>query len=542
MHGIILAAAVAASAPDFDVVIEHGRVVDGTGAPWFRADVGIKGDRIVAVGDLRKRSAARRIDAHDDVVAPGFIDMLGQSELNVLVDNRVESKVRQGFTTEITGEGFSAAPMNERIKAELKPWLEKYKLDVDWTDFAGYFKRFAKTKSTINFAHFVGAAQVRGAVLGFDDVQPTPAQLAEMQKMVETAMEQGAVGVSSALIYPPGSYAKTPELLALAEAAAKHGGIYASHIRGENEAAQAALDEAIAIGRGAHIPVEIWHLKSAEKPNWGHMKDVVAKIESARAAGVDITADMYPYTAAMNDLMASLPEWSQAGGIDATIARLHDPAQRARILKETTEGAVAREGADNIFIYTVVNPSLTSLVGKKLSDIASSQKKSPAEALADIVELDRGQTIAVRFWMSEDDVQLGLKQPWVSIDCDAAGQAVDGPFAADSTHPRAFGTAPRVLGHYARDLHLFSLEEAVRKLTSLPARRTGLLDRGVIRPGMAADVVVFDPATIRDVATYDKPLAYADGIVFVVVNGKLVLDDGKMTAERPGRILQHTTN
>src|SRR5688572_11456224 len=331
-----------AARPDFDIVVS-GRIVDGTGAPWFRGDVGIKGDRIAAIGDLSKKSAAKRIDAGDRIIAPGFIDMLGQSELAVLVDNRLESKVRQGITTEVTGEGFSVAPLNDEMIAEFQPWLDKFGVKVDWRDFAGYQRRFARTKSAINFAHFVGAATARGMVLGLGDVDPTPAQLEAMKAVVDTAMKQGAVGFSTALIYPPGSYAETPELIALALAAAKHGGIYATHIRGEDEHAIAALEEAFTIGREAKIPVEIWHLKSAEKKNWGKMKDLIARIEKARAEGIDVTANMYPYAAAANGLMASVPTWAQSGGVEEMIGRFKDPAQRARIEKEIEGNALARE-------------------------------------------------------------------------------------------------------------------------------------------------------------------------------------------------------
>jgi N-acyl-D-amino-acid deacylase len=531
--------ALLAAADDLDLVLTNGRVVDGTGAPWFKADVGIKGDRITELGDLSARKAARRIDVAGKMIAPGFIDMLGQSELNLLVDNRVESKIRQGITTEISGEGTSIVPINETLAAEQREWLKAHQLTIDWTDLDGYFRRFEASKSAVNLALFAGAAGVRGVVLGLSDVQPTPEQLAEMEKLVETAMKQGALGVSSALIYPPGSYAKTQELTALARVAGRYGGMYATHLRGEDERFKDALAEAVSIGKAADVPVEIWHLKVSEKKNWGRMKELVALIDAARRDGLDIGASVYPYTAAQNGLAASIPEWAQAGGVDAMIARFKDPYQRARIIKElTTTGALKRESPDTILTVNFVNPELKKYVGMKLSDVARAMKRPPADALLDLVAQDRGQTLAVRFWMSDADVKLALEQPWAAFCTDAPGQAVDGPFAGEKTHPRAFGGAARLLGHWSREQKVFGIEEAVRRMTSLPARRVKLFDRGLLRPGMAADVTVFDPETVKDVATYEDPLRYSVGIDTVIVNGKVVLDAGKMTAERPGRALR----
>ncbi|HZR09560.1 MAG TPA: D-aminoacylase [Myxococcales bacterium] len=524
---------------DYELVIANGRIVDGTGAPWFRADLGIRNGRIATLGNLASASAERRIDAGGRVVSPGFIDMLGQSELHLLVDNRVESKIRQGITTEVTGEGGSAAPMSEAWIAEAKPWLDKYRLTIDWTDLEGYWQRLSRARPALNLATFVGAAQVRGVVLGLGDVQPTPEQLSRMEDEVEKAMRQGAVGVSSALIYPPGSYAKTPELIALARVAARHGGVYASHIRGEDDVVLRALDEAIAIGREARIAVEIWHLKVSLRKNWGRMREALARIENARVEGIDISANVYPYIAASNGLAATIPEWAQAGGTDAMIRRFHDPAARRRILGELRT-ALEREPASTIQLASCVNPALTKYMGRRLDDVAQEMKKPPEEALLEIVEADRAQGWAVRFWMSEDDVRLAIRQPWVSFVTDNPGQAIDGPFAKDLAHPRAFGSMPRVLARYVRELKLLSLEDAVRKLTSLPARRAGLFDRGLLRPGMAADVVIFDPDRILDRATFENPLQYAEGVSHVIVNGKVVLDEGAMTKERPGKGLRRT--
>ena len=527
----------AARGADYDLVVTTGRIVDGTGAPWFRADLGVRGGRIAALGDLSAASADRRIDAGGRVVSPGFIDMLGQSELHLLADNRVESKIRQGITTEVTGEGASVAPMNEAWIAESKPWLDKYRLTIDWSDLEGYWQRLERARPAVNLATFVGAAQVRGVVLGLGEVQPTPEQVRRMEGEVEKAMRQGALGVSSALIYPPGSYARTPELVSLARVAARHGGVYASHIRGEDDVVLQALDEAIAIGREAGIAVEIWHLKVSLRKNWGRMREAIARIEKARAEGVDVSANIYPYIAASNGLAATIPEWAQAGGTDQMIRRFHDPATRGRILKELRV-ALEREPPGTIQLASCVNPELTKYMGRRLDDVAKEMKKPAEEALLDIVEADRAQGWAVRFWMSEDDVRLALRQPWVSFVTDNPGQATDGPFAKDLAHPRAFGAFPRVLARYVRELKLITLEDAVRKMTSLPARRARLFDRGVLRPGMAADVVIFDPERILDRATFEKPLQYAEGVSHVIVNGKVVLDNGAMTAERPGKPLR----
>jgi dihydroorotase/N-acyl-D-amino-acid deacylase len=529
-------AAPAPSAPPLDVILTNGRVVDGTGAPWFRADVGIAGGRIAAIGDLSGSSAGRRIDVHGDVVAPGFIDMLGQSELYVLIDNRVESKIRQGITTEITGEGHdSVAPTSDTLIGEQRPLLDRFHLTIDWRDVAGYRRRFEANRSTINLGTYVGAANARAVVLGLGMGDPTPAQLAAMEGEVERAMEQGALGLSSELIYPPDSYEKTAELVALARVAARHGGIYATHMRDEGDEEAAALDEVFTIAREAKIPVEIFHLKVAGRNNWGKMKDVVQRIERARAEGIDVTADMYPYPAASNDLAANVPTWATDGGVDRMIARFHEPAVRERIKAELWNRD--HEDPADILLVSGSNPSLTRYMGKRLSEVAKEMSRSPEDALLDVVEADRATTMVVRFLMREDDVTLGLAQPWVSLDCDNPGQAIDGPLARELAHPRAFGSAPRLLGHYARDERLFSLEEAVRKMTSLPARRLRLADRGLLRPGMAADVTVFDAARIHDVATFEAPLRYSEGVDWVLVNGQVVLDDGKLTEARPGKFL-----
>jgi dihydroorotase/N-acyl-D-amino-acid deacylase len=521
----------------FDVILSGGRVVDGTGAPWFRADVGIRGDSIAAVGDLSHARARRRIEVHGAMVSPGFIDLLGQSELQALIDPREESKVRQGITTELSGEGISPAPMNTAWIHEQEPWLEKYKLKIDWKDLKGYFRRLRQARPSINEAILVGAAQVRGIVLGMGDVQPTDAQLEKMEKLVEQAMRQGAFGVSSALIYQPGSYAKTPELIALAKAAAKHGGFYATHLRSEAAKIGPALEEAFAIAREAQVPLEIWHLKVAGRANWGRMREVIGAIEKARAGGIDVTADMYPYIASANGLDATLPDWAHDGGVDAMVRRIHDPVDRARIAAEIEKDGFHPE---DILILAAVSPAVKKYVGMRLDKAAQAMGEKPIDALLDLVALDRASTGVARFGMSEDDVRLGLSQPFVALCTDYGAMAPDGPFAAEgSAHPRAFASTARMLGHYARDEKLFPLEEAVRKMTSLPARRLGLGDRGIVRPGMKADLVVFDPEAVKDTATFGQPMQYPEGIREVLVNGKLVLAEGKRTSARPGRPLLH---
>ena len=531
-------------ADSYDIIFAHARVIDGTGAPWFRADVGVRGDRIAAVGDLSNAQAVRKIDVHEHVIAPGFIDLLGQSEMNLLIDNRGESKIRQGITTEFTGELYSAAPLRPAFASSFVSWfaIEQFKLKLDWTDLRGYFARLERQRIAMNIGTFVGDASVRAAVLGLGDVQPTPAQLVEMQRLVEEAMTDGAFGVSSSLGYPPARYAKTSELTALAAIAAKHGGIYATHMRSYGKTIFESLEEVFTIARDAHVPVEIWHLGLTNEDVWGRARDVLNAIERARAEGLDITADNYPYEAGQNSLDSELPDWAHAGGVDAMIARFHDPEQRARILKDWAEDdppEVLARLAHNTMLASFANPKLNRYQGKRLDDVAREMGKPIGEALLDLIEQDHANSTQVIFVKNETDVRTIMSQPWVALGVDSGAQAVDGPFAGFGTHPRAFGAAARLVGPYVRDLKLFSLEEAVRRMTSLPARRVGLADRGILRPGMLADLVVFDPATVRDVATYTEPLQYAEGFEYVTVNGHLVLDAGKMTSERPGRVLRH---
>ncbi len=532
----------AVTAQPFDVVIRDGHVIDGTGSPWYGADVGIRAGKIAAIGRLTDAPAKQTIDAHGMVVAPGFIDMLGQSELTILVDPRLPSKIYQGITTEITGEGGSVAPLNDAIIAADRVTYQHFKITPDWRTFAQYFARLRKQGMGINLATYVGATQVRRMVLGDEDRAPNAAELARMQGLVRDAMREGAMGVSTSLQYAPAPYAKTDELIALASEAAKAGGIYASHIRDEGNAISNALDEAFRIGRDARIPVEIWHLKAAGKQNWGRMPEIVAKIDAARKSGVEVGADTYAYTAWFNSLSAAIPPWAHDGGDKKLIERLKDPAMRSRIKKEmeTPTDAWNNEwlevpGPEAILLCAVHNPKLVPLQGKTIAEIAKLWKEDPIDTVFDILIQDDAFSEVAMFAMSESDVELALKQPWVSICNDSQGTSPEGLLAAEHPHPRAYGTFPRILAKYVREDHLLTLEDAIRKFTALPAGRMRITDRGVLKSGMWADVVVFDPETIRDRATFENPNQLSEGMRFVLVNGVPVIRDSKMTGALPGR-------
>jgi len=536
----------AAAPPEtYDVLLRGGRIVDGAGNPWFTGDLAIRGDRIAAVGNLKGARARRTIDARGLVVAPGFIDMLGQSELTVLVDPHVRSKITQGITTELTGEGGSVAPQTSFTIEDLLPGIAEYGLTIDWRDFDGYFRRLKGKGSAINFAHLVGATQVRQAVLKSDNRLPAPAELEAMKRHVARAMEAGAFGLSTSLIYPPASFSDTHELVELAKVAARYGGIYASHIRNEADTIIPALKEAVTIGEQAGIPVEIWHLKCAGRQNWGRMKEVVAEIEAARARGIDITADIYPYPASSTGLAASLPPAASEGGVAKLVARLKDPGERGRIRKEVENPSGGWEnlfhnvgGPEGVLVVGVGTPANKKYQGKRLSEIARMRGVDPFDAMFDLLVEENGAVGCVYFAMSEDDVRIAMATPWVAFNCDSSGVSPDGVLGSSSTHPRAYGTFPRILGRYVREEKVLRLEEAVRKMTSLPAQRLGLRDRGLLRPGMYADVTVFDPEQVIDRATFDAPHQYSAGIVHVFVNGTPVVDQGKITDRRPGRILR----
>ena len=530
---------------EFDIIIEHGRVVDGTGAPWFYADVGIRAGRVAAIGVLRDAPARRRIDAAGKVVAPGFVDMLGQSEETILVDPRLPSKIYQGITTEFTGEGNSIAPRNEAVARASAAADAHFGVTADWSDFAGYFARLEKQGIGINIGSYVGATTVRAMVVGYDDRAATPDELRRMQDLVVTAMRQGAVGVSTSLEYAPAPYADTAELIALARVAAPLGGIYATHMRSEQDAIDAALDETIRIGREARIPVEIWHLKAGGVANYGRMAEIVGRIERARAAGVDIAADTYAYPAWNNDLSAFIPPWAHDGGVPRLIERLKDPALRARLRGElATLGAgwdnewQSVPGPEAIMITTVQNPALRDLQGQTLADIARARKVDPRDALFDILVEDEARTSVSVFAMNEADIALAVVQPWVSFCNDSEGTAPDGLLGRDFPHPRAYGTFPRVLRKFVREERRLTLEEAIRKFTSLPASRLRLADRGVLKAGQWADVVVFDAERITDKATFQAPNQLSVGMEWVLVNGVPVIAAGQPTGALPGAVLR----
>jgi N-acyl-D-amino-acid deacylase len=524
------------AAGEYDVLIKNGRIMDGTGDPWYYGDIAVRGDRIVKIGDLKDASAKRTIDASGMVVAPGFIDMLGQSESSLLIDHRSLSKLSQGITSEITGEGGSIAPQDQQTLTPLQPFLEHYHLTIDWTDLDGYFKRLEEAKPAINLGTYVGAAQVREAVIGDVDRAPTPEELDKMKQLVAQQMQQGALGISTALIYPPGSYAKTDELIALAKVAAQYGGIYATHMRSEGATEFQAVDEALRIGREAGLPVEIFHLKVSGKPRWGQMPKLIAKIQAARDSGENVAADMYPYRAGATALASALPPWVADGGVSKLLERLHDPKIRARIRKEMASDHPDWEnlyydcgGATGVMISGVFNPALEKYDGKMLAEAAKMMGKDPLDALFQIVLDDHAQTGALYFMASESDLDYGLKQPWTSIGLDFNETSLDGPLFEAHGHPRGWGAMPRFLGHYVRDGHMMRMEDAIRKITSLPAEREHLYDRGLLRPGFFADITIFDPATIIDTATYTNPNSLSKGVEYVFVNGQLEFDHGALT-------------
>ncbi|HZI57045.1 MAG TPA: D-aminoacylase [Verrucomicrobiae bacterium] len=533
------------NAAPFDVLIRNGHIIDGTGSPWYSGDIGIRDGKIAAIGLLTTAQAKKTIDAHGMVVAPGFIDMLGQSELTILVNPHLPSKIFQGITTEFTGEGGSAAPLNDVIIQADKVTYDHLKLTPDWRTLQQYFARLEKQGMGINLGTYVGATQVRRMVLGDDKVAPTPTQLEQMKSLVRDAMHQGAVGVSTSLQYAPAPYATTEELIALAAEAGKMGGVYATHMRSEGSAITAAIDEAIRIGREGKIPVEIWHLKAAGKPQWGQMPRIVAQIEKARASGVDISANTYAYPAWFNSFSAFIPPWAHDGGDAKLVERLKDPAMRARIRKEMETPSTDWDnewqeiaGPEAILVCVVQDPKLVPLQGKSIAEIAKLWNKDAFDTIFDLLIQDNAFTEVAVFGMAEPDVALALQQPWVSVDNDSQGTAPDGLLGQEHPHPRAYGTFPRILRKYVREEHKLKLEDAVRKFSALPAQKMHLADRGVLKAGMWADVVIFDPQTITDRATFENPNQLSEGMKYVLVNGVPVIEDGKATNALPGKVLR----
>jgi len=532
-------------AQSYDLIIRNGHIIDGTGSPWYSADIGIQAGRIAAIGQLSAARARHSIDVRGMVVAPGFIDMLGQSELTILVNPHLPSKIFQGITTEITGEGNSAAPKNDAMTRASATSYEHLGIQPDWSTFRQYFNRLERQGLGINLASYVGATSIRRMVIGDDNRPPTAAELERMKQLVRDAMRDGAVGLSSSLQYSPAPYASTEELIALAAESAKLGGIYATHMRSEGDAITAAIDEVIRIAREAKIPAEIWHLKAAGKQNWGRMPEIVAQLERARAAGVEISANTYAYPAWFNDFSAFIPPWAHDGGDAKLIERLKDPATRARIRKdmETPSKDWDNEwlevpGPEGILVSVVHNPKLVPLQGKTIAEVAKLWKKDPIDTIFDLLIEDNAFTSVAVFGMSERDVALALEQPWVSICNDSQGTAPDGLLGREHPHPRAYGTFPRILRKYVREEGKLRLEDAIRKFSALPAEKLRLTDRGVIKRGMWADIVVFDPATIHDVATFEQPNQLSVGMRFVLVNGVPVIENGRQTDALPGKVLR----
>ena len=529
----------------YDLLLRHGTIYDGSGGPPFVADVAVDGDRIVAVGELSSAKARREVDCTGMAVAPGFINLLSWATESLLHDGRSQSDIRQGVTLEIMGEGESMGPLNPQMKKDMVSQQGDLRYDVPWTTLGGYLEHLEKRGVSCNVASFVGATTVRVHEIGYADRVPTLEELARMKKLVQHAMEEGALGVASALIYAPAFYAKTDELVELAKAAAPYGGIYISHLRSEGNRLLEAAEELISISRQAGIPAQIYHLKAAGEANWPKMAPLLARIEAARAEGLRITADMYTYPAAATGLDAAMPPWVQEGGYGEWAKRLKDPAIRERVRREMTTPTDAWENLylaagspEKVLLVGFKNPALKPLTGKTLAEVSKLRGKSPEETAMDLVIEDGTRVGVVYFLMTEDNLRKQLRKPWVMIDSDAASMAPEGPFLKSNPHPRAYGTFARLLGRYVRDEKVLTLADAVRRLTSLPAETLHLDRRGALRPGYFADVVVFDPAKVQDHATFDRPHQYSTGVRDVFVNGEAVLRDGEHTGAKPGRVVR----
>lgn len=547
---LALALAACASTPQagarYDLIIRNGAVYDGSGAPAQQVDVAVRDGRIAALLPAgNAATSAQVLDAHGHAVSPGFINMLSWANESLIVDGRGMSDTKQGVTLEVMGEGWSMGPLNDAMKADALKQQGDIRYPIEWTTLGEYLQFLQKRGITPNVASFVGATTVRIHELGEGDVKPTPEQLARMQALVRQAMDEGALGVGASIIYPPAAFADTKELTALAQASAESGGGYIAHMRSEADRFLEALDETISIARATGQRAEVYHLKAAGERNWPKMAPAIARIDAARGEGLKVSADMYAYTAGGTTLNAGLPPWVQAGGIDAMLARLKDPAIRARVLVEMQDPNAGWENIrlltgsdDRVLLIDAKSPALKPLLGKTLAEIARMRGRSPQDTLVDLVIEDQGRAGAAFFLMSEDNVELGLKQPWVSIGSDEASTAPEGVFLKSSAHPRAYGNVARFLGHYVRDRQLMSLAEGIHRLTGLPAANWKLEGRGCLRVGCHADIVVFDPATIGDHATYAQPLQYATGVSDVFVNGVQVLRDGEHTGATPGQVVR----
>jgi len=543
---VSLALLSACSTPqEYDIVIRNGTLYDGSGSAPFQGDLAIQGDTIAAVGSLGEARGRTEIEAEGLAVAPGFINMLSWATESLIEDGRSQSGIRQGVTLEVFGEGSSMGPLNESMKEEMRKQQGDIQFDIPWTTLSEYLQHLVNRGVSPNVASFVGATTVREHVVGYDDRPPSPQELDQMRSLVREAMEQGALGVGSALIYAPASFASTEELTELAKVASEYGGMYISHLRSEGDRLLEAVDELITIARDAGIHAEIYHLKAAGKANWSKLQELIEKVEAAQAEGLQITADMYNYTAGKTGLDAAMPLWVQEGGHDAWVTRLKDPAVRRRVRQEmAAPGAdwenlyLAAGSADNLLLVEFRNDSLKPLTGKTLAEVAQMRGKSPEETAMDLVIEDDSRVGTVYFLMSEENVERKIALPWVSFASDAGSMAPEGVFLRSNPHPRTYGNFARLLGKYVREEGIIPLEEAIRRMTSLPASNLKLEGRGSLEPGSFADVVIFDPQKIQDHASYDNPHQYSTGVVHVWVNGRQVLEEGEHTGATPGRVLR----
>jgi N-acyl-D-amino-acid deacylase len=531
-------------AQDFDIIIKNGTVYDGTGAEGQHVDLAIRADRIAGVGDFKKAKAKTVIDAKGLAVAPGFINMLSWSNESLIQDGRSQSEIREGVTTEVMGEGESMGPLNDELKKRMVQQQGDIKFEIQWNTLAEYLRYLEKRGVSCNVASFLGAATVREYVIGFEDKQPTPEQLNQMRELTRQAMEEGALGIGSSLIYPPAFFAKTEELIELCKVAAKYQGKYISHMRSEGSQLLEAFDELLRISREAALPAEVYHIKASSEKNWAKEDELLARIEAAQKEGLKITADMYTYTAAGTGLDACLPPWTQDGGYPALFKRLRDPAIREKIAAqvrtptEEWENLYLDTGSpEKILLVGFKNEKLKPLTGKTLAEVAKLRGKDPVETIMDLIAEDESRIGTLYFLMSEENVKKEMAKPWIAFCSDEASQAPEGPFLKANPHPRAYGSFARVLGKYVRDEKVIPMREAIRRLSGFPATNLGLDHRGFLKEGMFADVVVFDPATIADRATFDKPHQYAVGMKQVFVNGVQVIKDGEHTGAKPGRAL-----
>jgi N-acyl-D-amino-acid deacylase len=534
----------APAATDFDVIIKNGTVYDGTGAKPKQTDVAIRSDRIVGLGNFKTEKAGNTIDATGLAVAPGFINMLSWSNESLIEDGRSQGEIRQGVTTEIMGEGESMGPVNDRVREKMLRDQKDIKYEIKWKTLAEYLRYLEARGVSCNVASFIGATTIRENVIGFEDKAPTPEQLDEMRQLVRQEMEAGALGIGTSLIYPPAFYAKTEELIELCKVAAKYQGKYISHMRSEGNRLFEALDELIRISREAKIPAEVYHIKAAGTQNWSKVDELLARIEAAQKEGLKISANMYAYTAAGTGLDACLPPWSEDGGYPALFKRLREPATREKIAAQVKTPSdewenlyLAAGSPEKILLVGFKSQKLKPLTGKSLAEVAKMRGKDPIETIMDLIAEDESRIETIYFLMSEENVKKEIAKPWISFGSDEASQAPEGVFLKSNPHPRAYGNFARVLGKYVREEKVISLEEAVRRLSALPATNLGLDHRGLLQEGMFADVVVFDPKTISDRATFDKPHQYAIGMKHVFVNGVQVLKDGEHTGAKPGRAL-----